>query len=219
MVRQRIANPCNPVRFRTAPPPSSCRLSPMRARYQTIAVVGAASCHLTEHRSTSRLLGDQGGPEGGPSPDPRPGGPSCGAAPAGIMLRLPPCSASEHSCLLVRVLDIARDCEPGARSDHLACGDAVLTGSIRAPHTASRDSVGGGGLGCELRLHPHQSTPPRQPHAAHRRTRFASSLASRASWRAASNLPGICSPPPMYISSGVCPLNAECGTRSLCSAT
>ncbi len=56
-------------------------------------------------------------------------------------------------------------------------------------------------------------------HALQVRFRLASARAWRASCRAASSSPGILSPVPKYISSGVCPRNAECGSRALCSCT
>ena len=49
--------------------------------------------------------------------------------------------------------------------------------------------------------------------------RFASARAWRASCRAASSSSGMLSPVLKYISSGVCPRNAECGSRELCSCT
>ena len=51
------------------------------------------------------------------------------------------------------------------------------------------------------------------------RFRLASARASRAVRRAASSDLGTSSPLPKYISSGVCPRNAECGRRVLCSST
>ena len=49
--------------------------------------------------------------------------------------------------------------------------------------------------------------------------RFASARAWRAFCRAASSSFGMRSPVLKYISSGVCPRNAECGRRELCSCT
>ena len=60
----------------------------------------------------------------------------------------------------------------------------------------------------------------RQTHAEHRaRARFTSSLRPLAAARATTNSAGTWSPVPRYISSGVCPWNAACGTASLCSLT
>ena len=51
------------------------------------------------------------------------------------------------------------------------------------------------------------------------RCRFVSARALRAAWRAASSSSGAWFPVLKYISSGVCPRNAECGRRVLCSCT
>ena len=56
-------------------------------------------------------------------------------------------------------------------------------------------------------------------HARHVRFRLVSIRSLRAFFREASSLPGMSPPLPRYISSGVCPRNAECGRRQLCSLT
>ena len=55
--------------------------------------------------------------------------------------------------------------------------------------------------------------------AAQSRFRFASARAWRAFCRAASSSSGMLPPVLKYISSGVCPRNAECGNRLLCCST
>ena len=56
-------------------------------------------------------------------------------------------------------------------------------------------------------------------HALQVRFRLASARDCRALHRVSSNCWGIPSPVPKYFSSGVCPANAECGSRELCSFT
>jgi hypothetical protein len=56
-------------------------------------------------------------------------------------------------------------------------------------------------------------------HARHVRFRLVSIRSLRAFCREASSLPGMSPPLPKYISAGVCPQNAECGRRQLCSLT
>ena len=51
------------------------------------------------------------------------------------------------------------------------------------------------------------------------RFRLVSARAWRASWQAAASSSGTWFPVLKYISSGVCPRNAECGRRALCSCT
>ncbi len=59
----------------------------------------------------------------------------------------------------------------------------------------------------------------RNSQASQSRIRFASARAWRACCRAASSCWGMWSPFWKYISSGVCPWKAECGSRALCSWT
>ncbi len=73
---------------------------------------------------------------------------------------------------------------------------------------------------------PGRGSPPpiyrqRDPHAqtAHRALRFSSSRRCRAPALPTANRPGTSSPVPRYISSGVWPRNAECGSFALCSST
>jgi hypothetical protein len=58
-----------------------------------------------------------------------------------------------------------------------------------------------------------------QAHTPHRLARFRSSRLSWARSLACSSSPGTSLPVPKYISSGVCPRNAEWGRRSLCCST
>ena len=56
-------------------------------------------------------------------------------------------------------------------------------------------------------------------HVAHDADRLASTRARRAAAARDVRSAGIASPVPKYISSGVCPRNAECGSTRLCSST
>ena len=56
-------------------------------------------------------------------------------------------------------------------------------------------------------------------HVAHDADRFASTRVRRAAAARDLRSAGTASPVPKYISSGVCPRNAECGSTRLCSST
>src|SRR4030095_9626644 len=56
-------------------------------------------------------------------------------------------------------------------------------------------------------------------HLPHDAVRLASTRARRATAARDNRSPGTASPVPKYISSGVCPRNAECGSTRLCSWT
>jgi hypothetical protein len=127
------------------------------------------------------------------------------------------CSASGPSCVPVRVLDIASVLAPGSKSGHGSARGAVRQRHSPGPSHGFSAARTKRGLGIRGNRAPISAFP--QTQAPHRRARFASSLAARASVRAASSRSGIASPFPKYISSGVWPLNAECGIRPLCSAT
>src|SRR5262249_13141488 len=58
-----------------------------------------------------------------------------------------------------------------------------------------------------------------QLHTPHWRARFTSRRRCRAASRASLSWSGTAFPVPKYISSGVWPANAECGSRELCSLT
>lgn len=60
---------------------------------------------------------------------------------------------------------------------------------------------------------------PHYAQVAHRRALFASMRSRRASERWRARFSATFVPVPKYISSGVCPSKAACGTRELCSAT
>jgi len=64
-----------------------------------------------------------------------------------------------------------------------------------------------------------QAAAFRDGHAWQERDRLASTSARRAAVARAIRSPGTASPVPKYISSGVCPRNAECGSTWLCSWT
>ena len=127
-------------------------------------------------------------------------------APQGASLRS---WGSRHSDPFVRELD-TRDVDGRARAKRagLAAGS---TRSVRAHPPAGSQATS-----------PSPTFPaPRFPYAQtpHCRARFLVRRSSRAAVRAAASRSGRSSPRPKYISSGVCPWNAEWGMEVLCSST
>ena len=105
--------------------------------------------------------------------------------------------------------------DPGHGSAHLLVRRAV-TGS---PGFASR-RTGPGAPWSERRsaLHGHAAAST-DGHVAHDADRLASTRVRRAAAARDLRSAGTASPVPKYISSGVCPQNAECGSTRLCSST
>jgi hypothetical protein len=67
--------------------------------------------------------------------------------------------------------------------------------------------------------HRRQAAASTDGHASHDADWFASRRVRRAAAAPVVRLAGTASPVPKYISSGVCPRNAECGSTRLCSST
>jgi hypothetical protein len=125
-------------------------------------------------------------------------------------------------CARVLVIQAARGCyraseaDPGHGSAHLlvpTCGPRFSRprlqthGPVASPQSERRSA---------LRGHAAAST---DGHLSHDADRFASTRVRRAAAARDVRSAGTASPVPKYISSGVWPRNAECGSTRLCSST
>ena len=121
-------------------------------------------------------------------------------------------SAREFSSFRRQGLLTGGDPDPGHGSGHLLVRRAVPgSPGFAARRTGPWRPHGGRNDG-----HAAAST---DGHVAHDADRLASTRARRAAAARDVRSAGIASPVPKYISSGVCPRNAECGSTRLCSST
>jgi hypothetical protein len=98
-------------------------------------------------------------------------------------------------------------------STRATCGPLVLPAS---PLDARARGVPVVGMASALHGHAAAST---DGHLSHDADRLASTRVRRAAVARDVRSAGTASPVPKYISSGVCPRNAECGSTRLCSST
>lgn len=125
------------------------------------------------------------------------------------------CCASRHCAHFVRVLD-------SRRVDMTAPGRSCPVGQSARSRRAFVGRVWARrAQGTRSRIPFDRTSLPLGRHAqtAQLLARFAASRARLAAARAAASWSGTASPLAKCISSGVCPRNAECGIRPLCSPT
>ena len=140
-----------------------------------------------------------------------------------------PCSASRHSGLrraelrhLTRRLNRCLPLRNLGKTFRSSVADGTVVSDARRTRTGTVGTLFGRSDECSA---PNSSSaqlvrsPPGSSHTRHDRARFTANRRARASFLLASRSRGTCSPRPKYISSGVWPRNAECGSWLLCSVT